>query len=94
LWERQVRSTAALDEDAPEDLKTDLGETRSRGTRGNINSNGRRYRLFLLGSKDSPAADAVAELETGAPLPLELADCDGGEGPLTAVRALEMYFPL
>jgi putative membrane protein len=34
LWERQVRSTAALDEDAPEDLKTDLGETRSRGTIG------------------------------------------------------------
>jgi putative membrane protein len=28
----QARSTAALDEDAPEDLKTDLGETRSRGT--------------------------------------------------------------
>src|SRR5712671_4179905 len=30
----QVRSTVALDEDAPEDLKTHLGETRSRGTIG------------------------------------------------------------
>jgi hypothetical protein len=32
--------------------------------RGNIDSNGRRYRLFLLVSKDSPAAARVAELAT------------------------------
>jgi membrane-associated phospholipid phosphatase len=55
----------------------------------NIASNGGHCGLFLLGSKDSPAADAVAELETGAPLPLEVADFNSREGPLTAVRALE-----
>jgi hypothetical protein len=55
--------------------------------RGNINPNGRRRRLFL--TTDSRAADVVAELETGAPLPLEVADFDGREGPLTPVNALE-----
>jgi hypothetical protein len=49
--------------------------------------------LFLFGSKDSLAADAASELDSSAASFGKL-DFDGREGPLTAVRALEMYVPL